>query len=185
MTTALSTTSRAGLPRVGHTLVLLEALPSHILHGGVGTPFGELHVARCGTGFLRAEFSPLVEFDSNLRETFPGCKVTRDDSVAADFFENSLEGRLPMPLAVTGSPFRLGVWHALLGIPRGRTVTYAELAARTGRPAAIRATASAVAANTIALAIPCHRVIRSDGTVGEFRWGAHLKAGLLAAEARG
>jgi AraC family transcriptional regulator of adaptative response/methylated-DNA-[protein]-cysteine methyltransferase len=83
-----------------------------------------------------------------------------------------------------GTAFQQRVWTALLAIPPGQTVSYAELARRIGMPQAARAVARACASNAIAVAIPCHRVIRQDGSVSGYRWGAERKRALLAREAR-
>jgi len=88
-----------------------------------------------------------------------------------------------LPLEIHGTPFQRAVWRRLQKIPRGQTVTYAEVAQAIGRPRAVRAVANACACNAIALAIPCHRVVRSDGTLGGYRWGVALKRRLLAIEA--
>lgn len=82
-------------------------------------------------------------------------------------------------LDLAGSTFQMDVWTALQGIGRGETVSYQGLARRIGRPKATRAVANAVARNRIAVLVPCHRVIRSDGSIGKYRWGVELKAALL------
>jgi AraC family transcriptional regulator of adaptative response/methylated-DNA-[protein]-cysteine methyltransferase len=87
------------------------------------------------------------------------------------------------PLAVSGTEFQRRVWRALQDIPPGQTVTYQALAERIGAPRAVRAVANACGANPIALAIPCHRVVRSDGRVSGYRWGAWRKQALLKREA--
>ena len=81
-----------------------------------------------------------------------------------------------------GTPFQRRVWTALRRIPRGTTVTYAALARRIGRPRAVRAVAAAVAANRLAVVVPCHRVVRSDGGLGGYRWGVARKRALLVRE---
>lgn len=83
---------------------------------------------------------------------------------------------------VAASEFRRRVWEGLTRIPVGETVSYSELARRIGCPTAVRAVASAVAANHIAVIIPCHRVVRSDGFPGQFRWGTPLKRRLIELE---
>lgn len=85
-------------------------------------------------------------------------------------------------LQVSGTSFQCDVWRALLQIPYGSTVTYSELAKNLGRPKAVRALANAVGANSIAWLIPCHRVIRSDGSLGGYRWGMARKQAMLAWE---
>ncbi|MGQ7296383.1 methylated-DNA--[protein]-cysteine S-methyltransferase [Quadrisphaera sp. KR29] len=88
----------------------------------------------------------------------------------------------PLPLDVRGTAFQAAVWAALRRIPAGRTLSYAEVAAELGRPTAVRAVARACATNPAALVTPCHRVVRSDGGLGGFRWGLEVKRALLAAE---
>jgi len=92
--------------------------------------------------------------------------------------------RPALPLDIEGTSFQRRVWQALSRIPAGSTATYAEIAARVGRPEAARAVAQACAANPVAVAIPCHRVVRADGGPGGYRWGVERKKKLLAREAR-
>lgn len=98
------------------------------------------------------------------------------------FIEAPQQG-LDLPLDVRGTVFQLRVWDALRAIPPGTTVSYGELARRIGAPAATRAVARACAANTLAVAIPCHRVVRTDGTLSGYRWGVERKRELLRREA--
>ena len=91
-------------------------------------------------------------------------------------------GRLHLPLDVRGTAFQQRVWRALQAIPSGATLSYAELARRVGMPRGARAVARAVATNPLALAIPCHRVVASDGGIGGYRWGVARKRRLLARE---
>ncbi len=90
--------------------------------------------------------------------------------------------KLELPLHVQGTAFQQRVWATLQAIPAGSTISYAELAARLGNPRAVRAVARACATNAIAIAIPCHRVIRSDGTLSGYRWGVARKQALLERE---
>ncbi len=89
---------------------------------------------------------------------------------------------LDLPLDVRGTAFQQRVWQALRDIPPGRTMSYAEIAERIGAPTAVRAVAQACAANVLAVAIPCHRVVRSDGALSGYRWGVERKRALLEAE---
>lgn len=89
---------------------------------------------------------------------------------------------LDLPLDVRGTAFQQRVWQALRAVPSGATVSYAELAARIGLPSGARAIAGACAANPVAVAIPCHRVVRQDGTLSGYRWGVERKAALLKRE---
>jgi AraC family transcriptional regulator of adaptative response/methylated-DNA-[protein]-cysteine methyltransferase len=88
------------------------------------------------------------------------------------------------PLDIEGTPFQRRVWKALREIPPGSTTSYAQIAERIGQPRAARAVAGACAANKIAVAIPCHRVVRGDGDVSGYRWGVARKRELLARESR-
>lgn len=90
---------------------------------------------------------------------------------------------LDLPLDIRGTAFQERVWQALRGIPSGRTASYAEIAERIGLPRAVRAVARACGANTLAVAIPCHRVIRQDGGLSGYRWGVERKRELLRREA--
>ena len=90
---------------------------------------------------------------------------------------------LDLPLDVRGTAFQQRVWQALRDIPPGRTVSYTELARRIGAPQAVRAVAGACAANPLAVAIPCHRVVRHDGALSGYRWGVERKRALLEREA--
>jgi AraC family transcriptional regulator of adaptative response/methylated-DNA-[protein]-cysteine methyltransferase len=87
-----------------------------------------------------------------------------------------------IPLDLHGTAFQYRVWEALVAIPPGETRTYTDLARQVGKPRAVRAVASAVAANKLAVVVPCHRVIRSDGSLGGYRWGLPRKAALLEHE---
>ena len=87
-----------------------------------------------------------------------------------------------LPLDIGGTLFQQRVWAALRAIPPGRTESYAEVAARIGAPSAVRAVAQACAANALAIAIPCHRVVRSDGALSGYRWGVERKRALLDRE---
>ena len=90
---------------------------------------------------------------------------------------------LDLPLDVRGTAFQQRVWQALRALPAGSTASYAEIAAAIGAPKAVRAVAGACAANPIAVAIPCHRVLRNDGALSGYRWGVERKRALLDAEA--
>ena len=90
---------------------------------------------------------------------------------------------LDLPLDVRGTAFQQRVWQALRKIPAGSTATYAQIAQRIGAPDAVRAVGQACAANPIAVAIPCHRVVRHDGALSGYRWGVERKRALLEREA--
>ena len=99
-----------------------------------------------------------------------------------DAAQPSLKLPLELPLDLHGTPFQQRVWRALREIPPGSTTTYTELARRLDQPTAVRAVAKACAANPLAIAIPCHRVLRIDGDLAGYRWGIERKRELLRRE---
>ncbi len=99
------------------------------------------------------------------------------------FVENPSVG-LHLPLDVRGTAFQRRVWEALREIPVGTTATYTDIAERIGSPRSVRAVARACATNNIALAIPCHRVVRTDGSLAGYRWGIERKRELIEREAK-
>ena len=90
---------------------------------------------------------------------------------------------LDLPLDIRGTAFQQRVWQALREIPVGATASYTDIARRIGAPKSVRAVAQACGANSLAVAIPCHRVVRSDGSLSGYRWGVERKSALLKAEA--
>ena len=124
-----------------------------------------------------------------LRERFPAAELGGDDPTFARLVARVVAlvdapGHAhDLPLDVRGTAFQRRVWQALRALPAGATTSYAALAARLGRPSAVRAVAGACAANTLAVAIPCHRVVRADGGLAGYRWGVARKRALLAREA--
>ena len=125
-----------------------------------------------------------------LQGRFPRAQLTRDDArLRAELarvlaFIERPAARLDLPLDLTGTAFQMRVWRALTKIPSGKTASYAEVARRIDAPKAFRAVAQACGANPIALAIPCHRVVRNDGALSGYRWGVARKRALLEREAR-
>jgi AraC family transcriptional regulator, regulatory protein of adaptative response / methylated-DNA-[protein]-cysteine methyltransferase len=126
-----------------------------------------------------------------LKDGFPQAVPAAGDARLAAWlaavvaFVESPDRRLAVPLDVRGTAFQQRVWQALGAIPPGATTSYAEVARKIGAPKAVRAVAAACAANRLAVAIPCHRVVRSDGGLSGYRWGAARKRALLAREAAG
>jgi AraC family transcriptional regulator of adaptative response/methylated-DNA-[protein]-cysteine methyltransferase len=125
-----------------------------------------------------------------LQDQFPKAKLLGGDeaferlvSQVVGFVEAPAIG-LDLPLDVRGTAFQQRVWQALREVPAGSTVSYAEVARRIGSPRAVRAVAQACAANKLAVAIPCHRVVRNDGGLSGYRWGVRRKQSLLEREAR-
>jgi AraC family transcriptional regulator of adaptative response/methylated-DNA-[protein]-cysteine methyltransferase len=123
-----------------------------------------------------------------LQDIFPKARLVGGDAAfeqlvakVVGFVEAPAHG-LELPLDIRGTSFQQRVWKALRAIPAGSTATYTEIAKRIGRPRAVRAVAHACASNAIAVAIPCHRVVRMDGSLAGYRWGVARKRALLARE---
>ena len=129
------------------------------------------------------------ELAMDLVARFPKAKLVADEAVVKDdlakvtrFVDKPTEG-LDLALDLRGTPFQRRVWEALRAIPVGTTVTYSELANSIGAPNAVRAVAGACAANPIALAVPCHRVVGGDGDLTGYYWGVERKRELIKKEA--
>jgi AraC family transcriptional regulator, regulatory protein of adaptative response / methylated-DNA-[protein]-cysteine methyltransferase len=123
-----------------------------------------------------------------LRQRFPAAAMITEDAGLQKWadqivrFITAPDRNLDLPLDIQGTAFQARVWRALQKIPLGKTASYTEIAAALGQPKAVRAVAQACAANKLALVVPCHRVIRSDGDLGGYRWGVERKRALLARE---
>lgn len=125
--------------------------------------------------------------DERIRAEFPRAVVERDDRAMRDVLRalRAIAQGKPapdLPIDVTGTAFQARVWAALRDIPYGRTRSYSDIAEEIGEPNAVRAVGSACGANRVPLTIPCHRVVRTDGSLGGFGWGLEVKETLLAAE---
>jgi AraC family transcriptional regulator of adaptative response/methylated-DNA-[protein]-cysteine methyltransferase len=123
-----------------------------------------------------------------LRGRFPGARLNQADSACPSWLgkvkAQLTDGRSaePMALDLRGTEFQQQVWQALQTIPSGEVISYAELARRAGRPKAVRAAASACGANPVAVLVPCHRVLCSNGELGGYNGGVAIKKALLAHE---
>lgn len=151
---------------------------------------GNILVAATDKGVCAILFGDTAEaLVHDLQQRFPNARFLEKDADFAQrvaqvihFVEAPALG-LDLPLDVRGTAFQQRVWQALQQIPCGSTASYADIAQRLGAPKAVRAVAQACAANAIAVAIPCHRVVRHDGALSGYRWGVERKRALLAREA--
>ncbi|MDB5412726.1 MAG: bifunctional DNA-binding transcriptional regulator/O6-methylguanine-DNA methyltransferase Ada [Rubritepida sp.] len=151
---------------------------------------GAVLVAATEKGICAIHFGeePQVLLDA-LQDRFPKARLIGGDAEfeklvaqAVGLVERPHEA-VALPLDVRGTAFQQRVWKALRDIPAGETASYAEVAARIGQPSAVRAVATACASNEIAVAIPCHRVVRKGGALSGYRWGVERKLALLTREA--
>lgn len=147
----------------------------HLRCAFAASRFGELLTACDEWGLCFAGFvvRGRAEALADVARRFPSAALEICPAAAVDVF--AYEG----PLHLVGSDFRRRVWRALLEVERGERISYGELASRAGVARAVRAAASAVAANPVSIVVPCHRIVRSDGSTGEYYWGRELKARLL------
>jgi AraC family transcriptional regulator, regulatory protein of adaptative response / methylated-DNA-[protein]-cysteine methyltransferase len=176
----------------------LGMTPTDLRAGGAGTTvrfgvgecsLGSVLVAATDAGIcailLGDDPDTLVH---QLEDRFPAATLTGDDpeferwmSAVVALVDDPRVG-LDLPLDIRGTAFQQRVWQALCAIPPGTTATYSQIATAVGAPTAVRAVASACAANALAVAIPCHRVVRTDGSVSGYRWGVDRKRRLLERE---
>ena len=172
----------------------LGMTPSAWRNGGHGetirwthfdSPLGEMFIAATDKGICRLTFD---DSEDSLRRLFPHATIVEDQGGLKELVEGALaaiEQPLAMPdlpIDVAGTAFQEAVWRELRKIPAGETRSYADIAAAIGHPKAVRAVGSANGDNHVCVLIPCHRVIRSDGSLGGYGGGLHRKKQLLASE---
>ena len=186
----------------GHAPRSLGMTPSAYRRGGSGesiayaardTAMGPLLMAATDRGVCFAQFgASTTALIAQLKSEFPNATHTPSRMAGSgeldawmQAFDDHLAGNAPrpeLPLDLRGTAFQIRIWRFLLQVPEGSVVSYAELAAGIGAPKAVRAAASACAANRIAVLIPCHRVLRGDGGLGGYRWGLERKRVLIDGE---
>ena len=159
------------------------AISNKIEFGFAESPFGSIIVARTWDGVCDLQFLEYNRLETihELAKRWGQYTPTTQSNVMANTAERVIFEGLnhPVNLDVKGTEFQLKVWAELRKIPFGTTVSYQEVAERIGEPKAVRAVATAIAQNPVAMLIPCHRVIHSDGTIGEYHWGRDLKRQLI------
>lgn len=155
---------------------------SVIHYGEVSSPVGMCGIAFCEGGICWVQFGPGLS--AELAAEYPGAHFVRDVEAVAQWasrvFDPSEQAKLPV--FIEGTPFQLRVWEELRKVPFGHTISYVELAERVGRPEAVQAIAGAIARNPVSVLIPSHRVVKSSGDLGDYRWGIEVKELLLAWE---
>ncbi len=191
-------TGLSGTGRLHDLFVRIEAMTPgeykaggrslHIRYGFGDSPFGRLLLASTPRGICHLSFADDEgQALEALRAAFPRAAWRREDDghqqEALAFFRQDWSRLSEIRLHLRGTPFQLKVWETLLRIPPGGLDTYGRLAQRLGTPRAARAVGSAVGDNPVAFLIPCHRVIRADGSFGEYRWGSARKAAMIGWEA--
>jgi AraC family transcriptional regulator of adaptative response/methylated-DNA-[protein]-cysteine methyltransferase len=152
---------------------------------------GRLLVAATARGICMVSLGDsAAQLAANLRREYPNATIHREASGVVPWAKTILkylrgnQSRLNLPLDVEATAFQRRVWEELRRIPYGITRSYKQIAQAIGRPKAVRAVARACATNPVSLVIPCHRVLRSDGSLGGYRWGLGRKRALLETESR-
>jgi AraC family transcriptional regulator of adaptative response/methylated-DNA-[protein]-cysteine methyltransferase len=152
------------------------------------TSIGSMLLAATARGVCSIQFGDsATTLERELRTEFPKAKIKRSDHELSDEVKAICgiiggEPSAPLPLDIQATSFQRRVWEALQAIPRGATKSYSKIAEEIGHPKAARAVARACATNPVAVAIPCHRVVREDGGLGGYRWGIERKRKLLTLE---
>jgi AraC family transcriptional regulator, regulatory protein of adaptative response / methylated-DNA-[protein]-cysteine methyltransferase len=189
----------SGTGRLHDLFVKIEGMtPGEYKNGGealdikydfTDSPFGPMLVASTAKGVCYLAFADEGRQSAlrSLKDQFPNARWHPAGDVlqeaALSIFQKDWSQPGQIKLHLKGTPFQIKVWETLLKVPMGRLTTYAELAGETGHPKAARAVGSAVGHNPVAFLIPCHRVIRSDGQVGEYHWGDTRKKAIIGWEA--
>jgi AraC family transcriptional regulator of adaptative response/methylated-DNA-[protein]-cysteine methyltransferase len=174
--------------------------PTHYRSGGTGASI-RFAVGECSLGSIlvaatQKGICTIMLGDDpdaltrDLQDRFPAAQLIGGDATfeqwvakLVGFVERPALG-LDLPLDIQGTAFQQRVWQALREIPAGSTASYTEIARRIGAPSSVRAVAQACGANDLAVAIPCHRVVRNDGALSGYRWGVERKRALLERESR-
>src|SRR5215813_5141994 len=155
----------------------------------VDSPLGKMLIAATDVGLCAVAFGSLeTELEDHLASRFPASDRSRDEANLGSLVKQILAQMtkhpvaMELPIDVRATAFQRRVWEALRRIPRGETRTYSQIATEIGQPTAVRAVARACATNPVAVVVPCHRVIGSDGTLTGYRWGVDRKKKLLEME---
>ncbi len=144
------------------------------------SPFGECCIVFSNDGICALTFPENHESALyDIEQRFPETDFVQNDEKAAFFSKLIFQKRERPTIHPIGTEFQQAVWNALQEIPIGDTTTYAKIADTINRPKAVRAVGTAIGANPIAFLIPCHRVIRTDGGLGGYRWGLEIKKMML------
>lgn len=174
----------------------LGMTPSQYAAGGTSVPLlwsvastdvGDVIAVATPRGLAAVRIGSQADLVREIQGEFPAASLVRDDAAMSDVMaalsQLAIGHSAPdLPVDVQGTAFQARVWSALRQIPAGETRSYTDVAESLGSPSAVRAVARACATNRVALAIPCHRVVRSDGSLAGYRWGLEVKQRLLAAE---
>ena len=158
-------------------------------HCWIETPLGTMYLAiRDGAlreaGFVDTWARPLVSQDDNLSAVDLSSEAERIRDAVAGYFDGQVDALDCIEIAPEGTDFQRAVWQAIREVPAGETASYQEIAQAVGNPSAYRAVGTATGRNPVGIAVPCHRIVRSDGGLGGYGGGLHRKAWFLDHERR-
>lgn len=162
----------------------------NIRYGFHQTPFGECFIAAtergiCGLSFVTDSTSPMVEL-GRFEQKWAFAQIEQDQEftrkIVDEIFSADRQEPAQFKLFLQGTKFQLKVWEALLNIPAGSVSTYGHIARSIGHPSAVRAVGTAIGSNPVGYLIPCHRVIRQTGQIGEYHWGEARKRAIIGWE---
>lgn len=158
--------------------------PTQIFYGRGQSPVGVALIAWDTLGVRYLSLAPKHGSDSahELSALWPLSSFSENQEEATLLIEAAFQANFLLPVVLQGTEFQRRVWRELVSIPTGQVRTYVDLATQLGAPGAARAVGRALAANRIAHLIPCHRIVKKTGGIGQFRWGGAVKAALLARE---
>jgi len=191
-------TGLSGTSRLHDLFIGIEGMtPGEFKNGGEAlqiqysfatSPFGEIIIASTQKGICHISFiKDQKEGIANLHYFFPNAQLKKNTSQmqqdALQFFASEWKDPKKIKLHLKGTPFQLKVWQSLLRIPFGNMATYGTIAGTIQNPKASRAVGTAIGDNPVAFLIPCHRVIKSSGIIGDYHWGSNRKTAILGWEA--
>jgi len=190
-------TGLSGTSRLHDLFISMEGMtPGEYKNGGQGlqiyysfgeTPFGNVLIASTGKGICNVFFTESkTTAVENLQQQWPNAAIKQKQEEnhlnILSFFNNNWENTSNIKLHVKGTGFQIKVWEALLRIPFGQLATYSSIAASIDAPKAARAVGTAVGDNPVAFIVPCHRVIKSTGIIGDYHWGSIRKTAIIGWE---
>lgn len=162
-----------------------ESRGAILCHGHFATPIGTVVALGAGGALwglgITGEMGP-DEVLADLAGRWPEARLVEAPEALAPAIESLILDRGVVTVRLTGTEFQLQVWRALTEVPPGQVISYSMLAHRIGRPSALRAVGTAVGQNPVSWAVPCHRVTRTDGSIGGYHWGTAVKQALLNRE---
>lgn len=160
-----------------------KKLPKMMLnYGRAFTKFGNCLTAFQGNSLCYMSFYDQEPPLDDLKKTWANAILTENDALISSNMTKLFDGTANFGIYLKGTDFEVEVWEAILKLEKGTTANYEDVAKSLGRPKSVRAVAKAVGKNNVAYFVPCHRVVRKDGSVSKYRWGEQRKVNILRDE---